>query len=176
MVFMAALLRVFSATFHLYHLVPVAAMGIFSGSVLQQKKWAYLIPLSAMLMGDLFFALFTRTPGFYGISQIVNYSALALITLMGTGLKKKNTVQIFGFTLGGSLLYFILSNFGTWLGGYYTMDLKGLVQCYTMAIPFYQYENATTFFMNSILGDLSFSMVAYALYQWYYRKSMVAAS
>lgn len=176
LVLLAASLRVFSATMHLYHLVPVAAIGIFSGSVLQNKKWAYLIPLSAMLAGDVFFALFTRTPGFYGISQVVNYSALALITWMGTGMKKKSVANILGFSVGGSLLYFMLSNFGTWLGGYYTMDLNGLVKCYVMAIPFYKYEGATTFFVNSLLGDLIFSMTALALYQWYERKSVAVAA
>jgi hypothetical protein len=163
LIFITAIFRVINAEAHLYNLVPVAAIGLFSGSILQNRKWAYLIPLVAMFLSDLGLELFTKTPGFYGISQFINYGALALVTLLGTQLVNRKPLQIAGFTLTGSLIFFLLSNFGTFLQGYYGFSFSGLITCYTMAIPFYKYEMATTFFVNSFMGDLLFSTIAFGL-------------
>ena len=39
----------------------------------------------------------------------------------------------------GSLLFFVISNFGVWfLGNLYTPDLNGLINCYILAIPFFK--------------------------------------
>lgn len=163
-----AALRVITNQLHWYNLAPVAALGIFSGSILQ-RKWSFMLPLGAMLLSDIALALFTPTPGFYGISQWVNYGALALVTALGMGLQKRSTMNVLGYTLSGSLLFFVLSNFGTWLGGFYGYSYQGLIQCYTMAIPFYKSELSTQFFMNSVSNDLLFSVLAFTAYNLYQR-------
>lgn len=117
LVLLTAALRVLNAEMHWYHLIPLSALGIFSGSVLKDKRWSYLIPLSAFFLSDLGLALFTNQQGFYGVSQIVNYAALALVTFMGTHLQRRNVLNIGLYTLSGSLVYFLISNFGTFLGG-----------------------------------------------------------
>lgn len=170
LVALTAVLRIASAELHWYHLVPIAGIGIFSGSILKNKSWAYIIPLATMLLSDIGFSLFTRTPGYYGVSQLVNYAALALVTLLGTQLKNKNAGSVLGFTVSGSLLFFVLSNFGTWLGGYYAFNLQGLINCYAMAIPFYKNELATGFFINSFAGDILFSCFAFGVYHLYTKK------
>jgi hypothetical protein len=164
LVLLTALWRVVNTELHIYHLVPVAALGLFSGSVLEQKKWAYLIPLTAMFLSDLGLSLFTSMEGFYGISQVVNYLALALVTLMGTRLVNRNAVNIAGYTLGGSLVFFILSNLGTFLSGYYGYSFSSLIECYTMALPFYKSELSTQFFVSSLISDMAFSAVAFGIY------------
>jgi hypothetical protein len=162
-VLVTALLRVVNAEFHMYNLVPIAALGLFSGSVLQNKRVAYLIPLLSMLISDIGLSIFTETQGFYGISQFVNYFALALVTFLGTFLVKRNAIRVIGFTLSGSLVFFLLSNLGTYLGGYYGYSFAGFIECFTMAIPFYKSEMANTFFLNSLLGDLGFSAIAFSI-------------
>ena len=164
LVLLTAALRVLNAEMHWYHLIPLSALGIFSGSVLEDKRWSYLIPLSAFFLSDLGLALFTNQQGFYGVSQIMNYAALALVTFMGTHLQRRNVLNIGLFTLSGSLVYFLISNFGTYLSGYYGYSWSSLVECYTMAIPFYKSELATQFFSNSLLGDLAFSFVAFSVW------------
>ena len=52
----------------------------------------------------------------------------------------KNKVNLINCTssiLGGSLLFFLLSNFGVWFIGGYEKSFTGLITCYTMAIPFF---------------------------------------
>ncbi len=164
LVLTTAILRVVNAEAHLYNMVPVAALGLFSGSVLTNKKWAYMIPLTAMFLSDVGLNLFTTTPGFYGVSQIVNYLALGLVTLLGTALVKRNTINVLGFTLGGSMIFFLVSNFGTFLQGYYGYHFEGFTACYAMALPFYKSEFSTTIFMNSFLGDIIFSAVAFGIF------------
>ncbi|MBI4051984.1 MAG: hypothetical protein HY400_05720, partial [Elusimicrobia bacterium] len=57
--------------------------------------------------------------------------------------------------LASSLLFFTVTNFGTWLaGGLYTKDFSGLIACYTAAIPFYR---------NTLLGDLLFTGLLFGL-------------
>lgn len=163
LVLTTAILRVVNAEAHLYNMVPVAALGLFSGSVLTNKKWAYMIPLTAMFLSDVGLNLFTTTPGFYGVSQIVNYIALGLVTLLGTALVNRNTINVLGFTLGGSMIFFLVSNFGTFLQGYYGYHFEGFTACYAMALPFYKSEFSTTIFMNSFLGDIIFSAVAFGI-------------
>ncbi len=158
-----ALLRVVNAEFHIYNLVPVAALGLFSGSILQNKRAAYLIPLLAMFLSDIGLSLFTHVQGFYGVSQLINYGALALVTFLGTFLVKRNALNILGYTLSGSMIFFLLSNFGTFLGGYYGYSFAGFVECFTLAIPFYKSELANTFFLNSFLGDICFSFAAFGI-------------
>lgn len=163
LIILTSVLRVMNAELHFYNFIPVAAIGLFSGSMLMNKRVAYLVPLTAMLLSDAGLALFTNTQGFYGISQLVNYIALALVTFLGTFLVKRSVINVTGFTLSGSMIFFILSNFGTFLSGYYGFSMQGLAECYLMAIPFYQNEMATTFFLNSLIGDLGFSYLAFGI-------------
>jgi hypothetical protein len=170
LVLVVALLRVAGASYQWFHFVPIAGIGIFSGAVLQQKNVSYLIPLAAMFLSDLLFEVCTRTPGFYGISQVVNYAAIMLVTFLGTTLTQRKPLTILGATLTGSMVFFLISNFGTFLGGYYNYSWSGLVECYVQAIPFYKSEMATNFFLTSFLSDIAFTFTGFGLYAIYNKK------
>ncbi|MDP6570699.1 MAG: hypothetical protein QGF57_05610, partial [Candidatus Marinimicrobia bacterium] len=52
-----------------------------------------------------------------------------------------------------SLLFFIVTNFGVWFAGtFYAKTFAGLVQCFTMAIPF---------FANSLAGDIMYAALLF---------------
>jgi|SRR5699024_9177702 len=145
---------------HPYNFSPVAGMALLGGSVLKNKKLAFLFPLGALLISDLCFSLFTSVPGFYGLSQLINYAAFALIVVLGMVLiKKVNIKNVVFASLGASALFFLLSNFGVWLiaGGIppYTSDGAGLVNTYLLGIPF---------FGNTLVGDLFYSGVLFGAY------------
>lgn len=157
--------RVINAQMAWYNLVPIAAIGLFTGSVVRNNRWAYLIPLAGMFLSDIGLSVFTNIPGFYDYSQLVNYAALAAVVVLGRGLQQRNAVQIGAYSISGTLLFFIISNFSTFLSGYYGYTVNGLRECYVMAIPFYKNEMATSFFLNSLQADLVFSFVAFGAYQ-----------
>ena len=159
-----------------FNLVPIAALGIFSGSILKNKTMAYLIPFGALFVTDIFFQLFTETPGFYSWAQLFTYGAVLLITLMGTSLNPKKGLSILGYTIGGSLVFFLVSNFGVWAEGlFYPRSLAGLVDCFAMAIPFYKSEMASQLFVNAICADLLFSALAFGIYNLSFVKKVELA-
>ena len=133
---------------HPPNFTPIIAIGLFSGFYLKNdKKIALLLPLGTMIVSDIFL-------GFYFISFFV-YFSLAMITLIGFSISGKNKFLIlFPATLGSSLLFFIISNFGVFLIGY-PHNLPGFIACYTAAIPFFQ---------NSLFGDLLFTGIIFLSY------------
>lgn len=56
-------------------------------------------------------------------------------------------------TIVGSIIFFVTTNVAVWLtSGMYTLDWKGLVTCFTLAIPFFQ---------NSIAGDIIYTSLLF---------------
>ncbi len=141
---------------HPMNFAPIAAIALFAG-VYMDKKFAFILPITAMLLSDLFI-------GFYaGIEWV--YGSFAVVALIGLWLKKRvenksgagKAGYIFGSTLVASILFFLFTNFGVWISGMmYEMSFSGLVQCYTMAIPF---------FRNSLGGDLFYSAALFGIYE-----------
>ena len=59
-----------------------------------------------------------------------------------------------------SILFFIVTNFGVWLTGggwFYPKTWQGLIECYTLAIPF---------FRNTVAGDLVYTAVLFGLFEF----------
>ena len=117
---------------HLPNFTPVTSLALFSGLMLKRKWLSISIPLVAMMLSDLVL-------GFSSISIWV-YLGFVLVTIIGWFLNKMNIKSI----LLSSLIFFIISNFGVWMLDY-SHTFKGLIMCYTLAIPFFGY---------SIIGDL----------------------
>lgn len=138
LILIGALARVANREMSLFNLAPIAAIGLFSGAILKDKRFAYIIPLLAMLIADAYFQLFTRVQGFYGQEQWFVYGGLALVTLLGTKMGKISSVKVLGFSLTGSVIFFIVSNFGSFLGGMWGTGFEALVTTYTMALPFFR--------------------------------------
>ena len=136
-IIVAALMRLIP---HPPNFVPITAIAIFAGVKFNNIKIAYAIPISIMLISDLFI-------GFYSISLFV-YLAFILIITYSSFIKKYSIKNI----ILSSVMFFIITNFGVWLMGGYPKSIEGLVLCYTMAIPF---------FTNSIIADLFFSAILY---------------
>ena len=133
-VLIAALMRLVP---HPPNFAPITAMSLFAGAYFTRKQFAFILPLLAMLISDLFL-------GFYTISIFV-YLSFAVITFIG---QRKNRVTP-KLVLLGSVLFFLISNFGVWLL-YYPKTIDGLVTCFALAIPF---------FATSLLGDIFYSVI-----------------
>ncbi|MGN6566993.1 MAG: DUF6580 family putative transport protein [Flavipsychrobacter sp.] len=157
LILMAGAARIMNHEMHLYNLAPVGALGLFSGAVLKDKRYAYLLPMLSLLIGDLYIQFFTSWAGFYGISQIFVYAAMMLVTFLGTKMGQPRSYKVLGFSVAGSLLFFLVSNFGVWLDPamHYSKDLSGLTTTYIMGIPFFKYTFA---------GDIAGSIVLFGAY------------
>lgn len=135
---------------HPPNFAPVAAIALFSGFFF--RRYFVLIPLIVMFVSDIFV-------GFYDWKLMaVVYFSFVLIGLMGILIRKnKSVLSLIGCSLSGSVAFFILTNFAVWfLGPWYSHDWKGLVECYTLAIPF---------FKNTVAGDLFYVSVIFGVYE-----------
>ena len=125
---------------HPANFAPIGAVALFGGMYLT-RRYAMILPLIAMLISDIFIGFYT-----WQIMASV-YISFALTGLIGLWVRKnKKLSTVIGGTVLGSILFFLITNFSVWaFGTMYAHDFSGLIQSYTMAIPF---------FRNSLLGDL----------------------
>jgi len=134
---------------HPPNFTPLMAIALFSGALLGRGPLAYLLPLGAMVVSDFFL-------GFHSLSGIV-YLAMAPAVLLGTFAQKtqplgeKKSVyglKWIGLALGADLIFYVISNLGVWyVTDFYEKSVNGLIQCFTLALPF---------LLNQILGTGTF--------------------
>ncbi|TGM09710.1 hypothetical protein EHQ76_01495 [Leptospira barantonii] len=124
---------------------PILAISLFAGAHFASKKLSLLLPIAALFISDLIL-------GFHD-QMLPVYATTLLVVVAGWQLRTSSSVGKIALTsLGSSVAFFILTNFYVWLAGYYTYDLNGFVQCYIMAVPFFQ---------NTLLGDMFYTTVLF---------------
>ena len=141
---------------HPPNFTPIIAVAIVSGYFFKNINLSLLTLLVAMLISDLFI-------GFYE-NMIFVYISLLLITLVFHKINKKiNFKNLFIYGFAGSLIFFLVSNFGVWALGSlgvndlpYEKSLTGLIECYILAIPF---------FGNTFLSTIIFAYPAIFFYK-----------
>jgi hypothetical protein len=135
---------------HPDNFTPIIALAIMSSYFFRNINFSYAIMLFSMLLADFFI-------GFYSHMLFV-YLSLFLIVLIFFKISKKiNYKNLFIFSFFGSVIFFLISNFGVWLvGNLYERNINGLIECYFMAIPF---------FKNTITSTLIFSYSSLIIYK-----------
>lgn len=162
LVILAVFSRMMNAEMHWYSFGPIVAISLFSGAILKNKSFAYLIPLSAYLVSDIFLQIYSGN-GFYGVSQFFVYGGMALVVLLGSTMGKPKALKVLGYTIGGSMIFWLVSNLGVFFTGFYGFSLSGFASTYLMAIPFYT-VNGTEFFVNQFAGDILFSGILFGAF------------
>jgi hypothetical protein len=160
------------------------AMALFGGAIIKDKRLALILPLASLLISDALYELLyvnglTSISGFYR-GQWANYLLFVGIALFGMLMKRVNLKNVLGFTISGSVLFFLGSNFGVWLGGGGFVRPKtfdGLLQCYGDALTFHRdYGIIPGFYGNQLIGDLFFSLLLFGAYYLISRSSFSAKS
>ncbi len=147
MIFIAAFARLIP---HPPNFAPVAAMALFGGAYFSKRWVAFLIPLAAMFVTDLFL-------GFHSTMWAVYLSFVIIVGIGMLMIKQKKISNIFLASVSASVLFFVITNFAVWASGiYYAKDLSGLAASYTAAIPFFHY---------TLLGDLFFVALMFGSYE-----------
>ena len=133
---------------HAPNFTPVAAIALFAGAYLN-KRVALIVPLILMVISDLFLGLHNVI--------LFTWGGFMLAALLGMRLSKNNSfVKTTSFSLVSAILFYIISNFGVWLMGWYPPTIKGLVDCYVLAIPFLR---------NFTLATLIYTAVFFGAYE-----------
>jgi hypothetical protein len=142
-ILVAAVLRLVP---HPPNFAPIGAMALFGGAYLGRRAIAFIAPLGALLLSDAII-------GFYAGMAFV-YASVALIVLIGWAVSARlSPLRIAAAAMASSVLFFVVTNFGTWLSsGMYPHDAAGLAACYVAAIPFFQ---------NTVGGDLVYTALLF---------------
>ena len=149
---LAIVLVLVGASSRLLHLPPniaaVTGVTIFAGFALRNIWLALVVPIAAMALADVVL-------GWYN-EAIFTYVGMAAGVVLARGLLHPLTpLRLIGTTFLASLVFFIVSNLGVFVSGYYGYSLDGLIACYVAAIPFWQ---------NSLIADFTSTAVVFAIY------------
>jgi Family of unknown function (DUF6580) len=163
------------------NLEPIGAAALFGGALLGSWRMKLLIPFLALFVGDLVLAgiLPGYTSHLFSTSFFLIYLAFGITVLIGTKLigKEARMKKVVGAALLSSLVFFVLTNFGSWMTfGTYPKTFLGLIECYTAGLVFYKQDLFGSFFLNSVMGNVFFSTVAFGLYGLYVKKTSVVAA
>lgn len=133
---------------HAPNFTPVAAIALFGGMYLS-KKYALLIPLVLMMLSDVFVGMHNVV--------IFTWGGFVLTALIGLEVRKhKGVLPILSGSLASSLAFYIVSNFGVWLMGWYPRTFQGLLDCYIMGLPFIR---------NFVFATLLYTFIFVGIYE-----------
>ena len=135
---------------HPPNFAPVGGMSLYAGARL--RGWqAFALPLLLMAVTD-------PLRGGYSIATPFVYVSFMISVWIGRRLQStESPLRIGAACVVCSAQFFVISNFGTWLGHFYAHTLSGLMLCFTQAIPF---------FGRTLAGDLVYSGVLFGLHAW----------
>ena len=136
----------------------LGAIGLFAGCYLSGRK-AYLVPLGALLISDVIGQL-SSVPGmgfYHPVAMLSVYLGVVAAVPIGRWVGRNSAIwRRPAGAVVASTLFFLVSNFGVWLAGWYSMTFAGLAACYAAAIPFYGY---------TLAGDLLYTTLLFGAWE-----------
>lgn len=131
------------------NVTAVGAMALFAGAYFQDRKLAYAIPLITMFATDLII-------GFHRI-MIPVYISFVITVFIGTLIRERKTfLTIAAGSLASSILFFLITNLPFWFGNRYPWNFAGILESYTLSLPFLR---------NTVIGDLAFNAILFGGYE-----------
>ena len=146
---------------HMPNFAPVTAAALFCGAYMTRRQ--SFLALAVILLVSDYMLLYIKPYGasnfdhLYAPWQLWHstlpfiYFSFAISAAVGWWVKSRRTSgYVVAAALFCSVQFFLISNAGVWAAGMYDRGLDGLMQSYTMAIPF---------FRGTALGDLFYTSV-----------------
>jgi len=131
---------------------PLAAVSVFAGFYFRRLSVALLVPLAAMAIANVWLPTYNNM-----FLATACYAAFFLPVLLPRLLKSAaKPAQAVAYVLAPALVFFLVTNFAVWAtSSIYERSFAGLVECYTLAIPF---------FRTQLAGDLFYLAVVFGTY------------
>lgn len=150
---------------------PIGAMILLGAAYFARTNVAILLPLALMWLVDLYlnnviYADFFNSFQFLGQPGV--YISLIVVVLIGRMmLKEINVFSVLGASLMASILFFLITNFNSWLSlPMYTKDFSGLISSYVAGIPF---------FRGTLFSNLIFTTVLFFAFEMFDLKYFTSA-
>ncbi|MBK0379450.1 DUF6580 family putative transport protein [Mucilaginibacter segetis] len=159
MIISAAAMRLVSYKYPLLsNFTPVGAIALFGGAYFTDKWKAYLVPLLALFVSDIFINyLYTSKWVIYYSGSVWVYACFALMVLIGTFIKKVNVTNLAVASLASVAVHWLVMDLPWLYGTLYPHTLAGYGQSLFNAIPFES---------NMVLGDLLFGTLLFGGFEF----------
>lgn len=140
---------------HPWNITANTALALSTGWLFSNNH-ALALSLLSFCIADCILAIIQHHP-IFGYWSLFSYSGIGAITLAGQLLSRKLKTQHGMLLVSSSIGYWLWTNLGVWLTTTtYSNNLAGLIDCYSMALPFLK---------SSLIGDsLWFSAIVSTLY------------
>lgn len=150
--------RFISAEFQLWNFTAIGATALFAGAMFTDKRFAFIVPILALMLSDLFI------PG--GFNYVV-YACFALVVFIGILIRNNPSVKniVLG-ALSSSLIFYLITNLPIFYS-MYPNTFGGAIASYTAALPF---------FRNMVAGDLIYSGVLFGSFYFLTQRFPVLAT
>jgi hypothetical protein len=136
---------------------PLAAVLLCSAAYLP-RKYILLAGLGPLVLADLFLNAHYHVP-LFDTGTLARYFTFGLILLLGYLVRRQQQYKLlflFGATLAGSVLFFLITNTATWISiPDYAKTFPGWWQALTVGVP--GFPPTLLFFRNSLFSDLFFT-------------------
>jgi hypothetical protein len=145
---------------HMQNFSPLGAIALFGAAHLTKKWQAFLVPIMATFLSDLFinnviYAQYNPQFVWFYEGFYWQYGSYLIITLAAIFIfnNKVNAPRFLIGVLSSSAIFFLITNAGCFFGNpAYPQNFGGLMTCYAAGIPFLK---------GTMLGDLFYSGVLF---------------
>jgi hypothetical protein len=130
---------------HIWNFTAVGALAVFSGAQFKDKIVAFVLPLAAMALSDLFIG--------NGFSSLV-YTGFVAMVICGFLIRnRKSVTNILLSSICSAIVFYLITNFAFFYPAtLYPRNLSGIYTSYVMALPFLN---------NMIVGNLIYGFVLF---------------
>lgn len=130
---------------NIWNFTAIGALAIFAGAQFSDKRFAFIMPVAAMAISDLFIG--------NGFSLLV-YLAFAAMVACGFLLRNKvsPTNVVLASFISASVFYLITNFAFFYPSTLYPHNFSGIIASYTAALPF---------FRNMLIGNMVFSALLF---------------
>lgn len=160
-----ALLRIIP---HPPNFSPVGGLSVYSGAKLKGKT-AFILPIFLMLVTDFLLSQIHGYEMFHTTTLFV-YGSILINVILGKILLRntEKLISVVGVTFLASIQFFLVTNLGIWImQPTYPPTSEGLLQCYLVALPFFQY---------TLIGDLVFTPILFLSHKALENKFLIQKS
>ena len=142
---------------HPWHLTPLGAALLFFGAKRPVREW--IAPMLLLMSADVYLTT-VHYRMHVGADQFVTWAWYVAALAIGYALVRKvDAVRVVGASLASAVTFFLVSNFATWaFQDMYPKTLAGLIQCYTMAIPFFRGTFASDLIFTPVLFTVPYAL------------------
>ncbi|MFM6976436.1 MAG: DUF6580 family putative transport protein [Sphingobacteriaceae bacterium] len=130
---------------HTWNFTAVGALAIFAGAQFNDRRLAFIMPLAAMAISDLFIG--------NGFSLVV-YGAFIAMVICGQLVRNKKTIaNLFLSSICGAIIFYLITNFALFYpANMYPHNLSGIMASYVAGLPFIN---------NMLAGNLIYGTILF---------------